>query len=775
MKTIDFIGLKNFRIFDDKDGILLDLSPINLVTGRNNTGKSSIIKSLQMLKNSVGGTKIPFDLDLNEQQHLLGDFDNVLFNGQNKNIQVALPFPFLGITTFYAELEYNISTKDSYKGNLRKITITDKKDNISLFSFSYRTATKDEKEADLKNFESEAEQYKGKMDSSPHKQWYDLISAPPSYSALEGYVDWSINLEKLKSSLRLILRFYEPYLKLVEERKSFDMDWAETKSDETSFIPSMLLKSFKANIPVDSVLEFLEKEVTAVDLLNGREPLREEDLHTDYEFEEDPKIEQLLYFFSLKILNQHFKWQNTLASGDSYFVISECFENSYRELLQRIGHMHFLFTVKEENSRVYSGTNSSPFTNLVKDYYAFRNEIDTKFIKEHLKAFEIGTKINVEYERKYQYIKLSIITLQGQQRELVDFGYGIKQLVLLLMQISVLAIKNRKKIPIYSQEGDSHQEDVYIPSLLVIEEPETNLHPKWQSLLAQLFVDAYKLYNIQLVIETHSEYLIRKFQTLTAAGEIGSQKIKIFYLRAPQKVNADRKQLETIFIQEDGAIDYKIFDDGFFDEAYNLEMSLLNVQRDNFLKDFDALKVEKAQKNTLIAELQEKIDDFTKKADLRVYQTLVSTIFIDVSKLQPDSVRYLSTGQYLFHNINDQDDFSPVILQYGRSIENELCGLFVNIDASKIWMIGEMQKALERYKSLIPITSAPQRQLNASLQQVLAADFNTPMNLRIDLIDSLRDKRNGAAHPGPLRNKQEAMAYINEANDFLKKWIELKK
>ncbi|MFL0134808.1 AAA family ATPase, partial [Tenacibaculum maritimum] len=68
MISINILGLKNYRVFDDKDGVLEELSNINILTGANNSGKSSIIKFFQLLKNSQG--KFPFELDLTEQQHL---------------------------------------------------------------------------------------------------------------------------------------------------------------------------------------------------------------------------------------------------------------------------------------------------------------------------------------------------------------------------------------------------------------------------------------------------------------------------------------------------------------------------------------------------------------------------------------------------------------------------------------------------------------------------------------------------------------------------------
>lgn len=776
MKPIDFIGIKNFRVFDDQEGFFEELSSINLLTGTNNSGKSSIIKYLQMLKNSVAGNKTPFDLDLDEQEHLLGDFENVLHNADNRNIEVSLPFTFLGITTIYSKLSFEIPSKnDSYKGHLRKMAITDKGDNIHLFSFVYRKATEEEKDSHLKEHQLKVQEYEQKKSAEGEKTLLEQFLHPSyymlPYSPLVAYIDWSINVEKLRYYLKELIKFYEVYLD--NKRVENFLERADNLCEKDFFIPSFLIKSLKSDELLPSWKDFLESDFKTGTKLSGQEPLLEHDFQSEEYFWPEPQIEEILYYQSFNILNKNLKWKNNSDPDNNYFVISECFKSSYKELIGRISNINYLSTVKEENSRIYIGTNNSTFTKLLKDYHSLH--IDTKFINKYLKAFEIGEEIVVNFERKLQVVKISIKVDQFHERDLVDFGYGIKQLVLVLMHIAVIAEKNKRSKEVTNDEGDYYPIDYYLPSLLLIEEPETNLHPKWQSLLAEMFVKANELYNIQLVIETHSEYLIRKFQTLTAQGKINSEDVKIFYLRGIQKVTADRKQVETIFIESDGTIDYKLFDDGFFDEADKLELSLLNVQRDNFFRDFEALKSDKEDNENKIVDLQQKIDDFTKKADIREYETLVNSIFVDHSKLLPDSLQYLSTGQYLLHNIDDHSDFSPVILQYGRSVENELCGLFRNIHPTKRWTIGMMQGSLEKYKvgrSILKTCSPPQYRL---LQSKLPLIFNTPTNLKVELIEDLRAKRNEAAHPGPARTKAEALAYMNKTEDFLKKWIELKK
>ncbi|MFC0878836.1 AAA family ATPase [Saccharicrinis sp. FJH2] len=372
-------------------------------------------------------------------------------------------------------------------------------------------------------------------------------------------------------------------------------------------------------------------------------------------------------------------------------------------------------------------------------------------------------------------MSVSVVTFEGAKRDLVDFGYGIKQLILILIQISVLAESNKRTIEDYDEDGE-YMYDFYNPSMLLVEEPETNLHPKWQSLLAEMFVEAHNDFNIQFVIETHSEYLIRKFQTLVADDKISGEKIKIFYIRHPQDTNQDNKQISSVNIQQDGSINYQIFDGGFFDENDSLELSLLNIQRDRFLHDFDELKKNKEENENKISELEQKIDDYTNKLDIQIYQTIINTRF-DVSKISAISVKYLSSGQFLLNTIHETSDFSPVIIQYGRTIENELKEIFIAIgitDVKKL-MLGKFQGSLEKYKTGTAIQSPLSNDELIPLPAEMSNRFKNPKSLKIELLDEIRVGRNDSGHSGQTKTKQEAINYIEKVNEFLDKWILEKK
>ncbi|WP_312716759.1 AAA family ATPase, partial [Sphingobacterium multivorum] len=324
----------------------------------------------------------------------------------------------------------------------------------------------------------------------------------------------------------------------------------------------------------------------------------------------------------------------------------------------------------------------------------------------------------------------------------------------------------------YGEEGEESFGDEFDPSLLLIEEPETNLHPKWQSLLAEMFYEANKKFNIQFVIETHSEYLIRNFQNLVASAALSAGNIKLFYLRNIKAASSGNIQVENVVVESDGGINYEVFDNGFFDESTNLQLSLLNIRRDRFITEFVELKRNLEENEEKLTFLEAKIDEFSSRTNFIKYVDEVNFLF-EISKLDPKTVDYLASGLYLLYNIGSGSDFSPVILQYGRAMENELNKLFRSVDAGKSWKIGVMQGSLEKFKSGANTIPAVCNNSEFSiLLSLLPNIFEDPFELEIELIDDLRKKRNEVAHPGLIMTKTDAEEYVEDMKQFLTSWTE---
>ena len=96
-----------------------------------------------------------------------------------------------------------------------------------------------------------------------------------------------------------------------------------------------------------------------------------------------------------------------------------------------------------------------------------------------------------------------------------------------------------------------------------VEEPEQNLHPMLQSKLADLFYELNREYGFRFIIETHSEYLIRKSQVIVGeankSNEPFNNPFKVYYFPSEGEPY-DLPYAKSGRFEEQ-------FGTGFFDEA----------------------------------------------------------------------------------------------------------------------------------------------------------------------------------------------------------------
>ena len=112
---------------------------------------------------------------------------------------------------------------------------------------------------------------------------------------------------------------------------------------------------------------------------------------------------------------------------------------------------------------------------------------------------------------------------------------------------------------------------------LIIEDPECHLYPATQSLLADIFYEAYKDYGIHFIVETHSEYLILKTQVMVAETKYKTQEeleekcpFTTYYI--PDQSTGESPY--ALGYRRDGKFE-KSFGCGFYDEAPTLVSKIL--------------------------------------------------------------------------------------------------------------------------------------------------------------------------------------------------------
>jgi predicted ATPase len=163
---------------------------------------------------------------------------------------------------------------------------------------------------------------------------------------------------------------------------------------------------------------------------------------------------------------------------------------------------------------------------------------------------------------------------------------GSIQAMLLIMRIACvikkikLAEKNStvtRMVDDKEVKQDSSNYRLIDKTTVIIEEPELNLHPALQSKLADLFLEVHQRFNIDFLIETHSEYILRRSQVIVAQKnqlEV-SPDIPFCVHYFPKDIHQMPYRLEY---QEDGSFN-RNFGDGFFDEASSSTLELLKLKR----------------------------------------------------------------------------------------------------------------------------------------------------------------------------------------------------
>lgn len=219
---------------------------------------------------------------------------------------------------------------------------------------------------------------------------------------------------------------------------------------------------------------------------------------------------------------------------------------------------------------VQRGDSNGEISEVAKLYSNAHLNTNHSFIIKSLELLDIKGELIIE--RNQGRFTTVFLLRNGKKTDVADLGYGYSQIIPILLKIVLSAELNMVNRASFSRDST----DDSLKSIIVIEEPDANLHPNLQSKLADVFVLAYKELDTHFILETHSEYLIRKLQYLTAKKEITPEETVIYYFNADEYVTKKEPKVKEIKITEFGALTDS-FGPGFFDEATNLKFELMKL------------------------------------------------------------------------------------------------------------------------------------------------------------------------------------------------------
>jgi predicted ATPase len=174
--------------------------------------------------------------------------------------------------------------------------------------------------------------------------------------------------------------------------------------------------------------------------------------------------------------------------------------------------------------------------------------------KKWLKLFGIADDIQLDQivEGMY-YISFVIDSATKARVNLADIGFGASQTYPIIVQ------------SFYAPQG----------SLLLIEQPEIHLHPKAQSILGDLFIDAVNNGDKSFIIETHSEHILSRIRRRIAEHKLKKDDVAIYYFEP----SIDGTIIRSVTLNEQGQ--YLDFPEGFFEEELEEAFAHLKAMKES--------------------------------------------------------------------------------------------------------------------------------------------------------------------------------------------------
>jgi predicted ATPase len=514
---INSISFKNYKAFSSGS---LELKPITILLGSNSSGKSSLLQLFLLIEQTMNNPE-PYEsaLKLNGRFINLGEDENLIKDKDlSKTLNIEFSFKAL---PYIQKLQLLLKTVDHQLIQIgRMIERIKNKESNQLDILEYTILNKQYEKLINEVQDIEYSHQSIESETSRDKSlFFDYIISHHNF-LFEEFADNKISINQRLLIYKDIFKFLEPLKNLYSE--SGVLGYNLKYNPQTRKIE---VEEQYVEINNKSLIRFTSKDIFS-DILNF-ELLKK---HLDY----------TVNYFEYDALKLDEKSKNPVSRyiffllNEAYSIVADNFENKNINYVSPLrAHPQRYYLLDEANINTSLNTQSgTSLAEILKKNTQINSRVNT-----WLKKF--GLKVTVkEFKDIIHNIKIHQNDLD---LDITDVGFGISQVLPILVQ--GFMSNNR--------------------SLTLIEQPEIHLHPKMQADLADLFIDIVKLamdkkgkIKKSLLIETHSEYLLKRLRRRISEGKLSSKDIAIYFIEPRDKDNRDSALIKKIEISKDGSFEW---------------------------------------------------------------------------------------------------------------------------------------------------------------------------------------------------------------------------
>jgi len=554
-----------------KESGKVDIDGITILLGANSSGKSSLLESLILLKQSFDSGSP--QLVLNGNHIKLGEYQDIV---HKKEIDRTIEFKF----------NFN---RDSRRGDSEYECPICHREYSTNGWYTNHLADEhprfwEQKEDDIEDYEAflTAESYfrieYGYDERTKSSSIFEIEFGNPPPNA--GLFLSNIKLEIVESGIRISAR--DLYGNQIMSVVNNEMNPQELFNTEITGVPNLMNRALVSSLPLiespERYLFFLnEPESEMSDLYPTA--FKYIDIFKPY-FENNPKQLDSGGDNIVKVKDTKYESEEILGG----FV--DRLTNILRSRNQTVQTIDFFLKniahigpLRNNPRRIYFGSGGSPqqgyFENknieemIFRDRQVSESELITQ-ANEWLNKTGFDCKVDVSPVGVGDLYQLNV-DQDGLSVNLADAGFGISQTLPIIVECVNMELRRAGKID-ESQSRRRHPRELSnIPKIymMLIEQPEIHLNPKIEAALGDFFIDVMES-DINMIIETHSEHLLNRLQRRVADGTVeNAEDISIYFFENDENVS----EIEKIEMTNNGTFDN--WPQGFFQDDLDEAIEIL--------------------------------------------------------------------------------------------------------------------------------------------------------------------------------------------------------